>query len=90
MFDAHSRAGRAGLTGESLELGVRALAGATLTLSAPVADLLVAGQAGAGVQRAVTGSAIPVRFTIAHSALALAVAWWDRANTKGRKLIMTY
>ena len=70
MFDAHSRAGRAGLTGESLELGVCALAGATLTGPPPVADLLVAGHACAVVQRAVTGAALPVGFADALSAYA--------------------
>ena len=82
MFDAHSRAGRAGLTVGSLELGVCALAGATLTDPALVTDLLVAGHAGAGVHRAVAGIARPVGVTGAHSAVASAMAWWDRAKTK--------
>lgn len=74
MLSAHSWAGGTRLTGETLEFGVRALADATLTRPPAVADLLVAGHAGAVVQRAVTGASAPKRIADAHSAVAGSMA----------------
>lgn len=59
VFSADSWTGRAGFTCGTLELGVCALANATLTSSSAVTDLLVGGQTCAVVQRTVTGSTAP-------------------------------
>lgn len=74
MLSAHPWAGGTRLTGGTLEFGVRALADATLTRPPAVADLLVAGHAGAVVQRAVTGASAPEWLAFAHSALAGSMA----------------
>ena len=75
MFGAYARAGGADLAGGALELGVGALALAALTGAAAVADLPVLGQAGGGVQGAVTRAARVVGLAHAHPALTLTVAW---------------
>lgn len=74
MLSAHSWTGGTRLTGGTLEFGVRALADATLTIPPAVADLLVAGHAGAVVQRAVTGASAPKWVAVAHSAFADSMA----------------
>lgn len=73
VLGAHSQAGGAHLAGGTLEFGVGALAGAALAGAPAVADLLVAGQTRAVVQRAVAGAARPHGVTLAHSAVARSV-----------------
>lgn len=73
MLGAHSQAGGAHLAGGTLELGIGALAGAALAGAPAVTELLVAGQTGAVVQRAVAGAARPHGVTLAHSAVARSV-----------------
>lgn len=73
MFSAHSWTGRADLTGGTLEFGVGALAAAAVASASAVADLLVAGHAGAVVQRAIAGASGPHGIADANSALAAPV-----------------
>lgn len=73
VLSAHSEASGAHLAGGTLELGVGALAGATLAGPPAVTDLLVAGHARAVVQRAVAGTALPHGVTLAHSAVTRSV-----------------
>lgn len=74
MFCADSWTGGTDLTGRPLELGVSALAGATLTGAPAITDLLVRGQAGCGVQRTVTGTACPVGITYTHPTLTVTMS----------------
>lgn len=74
MLSTDSGAGGADLTGGPLELGVGAPAGPALTDPSAVTDLLVGGQAGGGVQRAVAGASRVVSVTDTHPALTAAVS----------------
>lgn len=74
VFSADSRAGGANLTGGTLKLGVCAPAGPTLTNPSAITDLLVGGEAGRGVQRAVTRASGVVSITDTNPALTTAVS----------------
>ena len=69
MLSTDSWTGRAGFTCGTLEFGVCALAGATLTRSSTITDLLVAGLARGIVQRTITGASRPHGVTDTLSAL---------------------
>lgn len=73
VLSADSWTGGAGFTRGTLELGVRALAGAALAYSSAVTDLLVGGQTRAVVQRAVAGGPGPHGVADTQSALAASV-----------------
>lgn len=73
MFSTHPWAGRASLTGGTLEFGVSALAGATFTCSSAVTDLLVAGHTRVVVQRAITSTSGPHGVTDTHSAITVSM-----------------
>lgn len=73
MLCADCWTGRTRFTCGALEFGVIALAGATLTYSSAVTELLVAGQTCSVVQRTVTGTSRPHGITDAHSALTASV-----------------
>ena len=74
MLSTHSGTGGTHFAGGSLELGVGALTHPTLTGPAAVTDLLVLGQTGGGVQRAVALVARVVSIAVTHTALAPPVA----------------
>lgn len=74
MLCADARAGGADLTGWTLELGVGAFAASTLTTTASITDLSVFGEAGGGVQGAVTSTPCVVGITDALPALTASVS----------------
>ena len=69
VLSADSGAGGADLTGGTLELGVGALADATLAGAPAITYLLVGCQAGGGVQGTVAGAACVVGIADTHPAL---------------------
>ena len=75
VLGADIGAGGADLTGGALELGVGAFAGAAFAGAPPIADLLVGGQAGGGVQGAVAGTACVVVVAYANPALTAAMTY---------------
>lgn len=74
MLDADIGAGTADLTGPPLVSVVGALAHTALADATATADLLVGGQTGRGVQRALARTARVVGVADAHAALAAAVS----------------
>lgn len=87
MFSTHSWAGRASLTGGTLEFGVSALAGATFTLSSAITALLVAGHTCAVVQRAITGASGPHGVTDTHSTLTASMPYQKTKQNKNPSII---
>lgn len=73
VFETDSWAGRTSLTGRTLEFGVSALAGAAVTCSSAITDLLITGSTCAVVQRTITGASRPHGITDTHSTLTSAV-----------------
>lgn len=74
VFSTDSGAGGADLTGGTLELGVSALADATLAGAPAITYLLVGCQAGGGVQGTVAGAARVVGITDTHPALTTSMS----------------